>query len=536
MKLTFYGACHEVTGSMYLLEVNEKNILIDCGMEQGVDCFENQELKVSPAKIDAVIVTHAHIDHTGKIPLLIKEGFEGKIYATGVTKALCEIMLRDSAHIQESEVEWKNRKRMRKNQPPIDPLYSMEHAESALMLFEPLSYGEEKEIFPGVVLSYIDAGHLLGSGSAKLTLTEKDQTRTVVFSGDIGNMNQPILKDPVRPTQADYVVMESTYGDRTHDGIVDYVSILTDILKRTFARGGNVVVPSFAVGRTQEMLYFLRQIKEQGLLGEHNDFKVYVDSPLAIQATNIFHESDLQYFDKDATDLIQKGINPIMFDGLITTISAEESKTINYITEPKVILSASGMCEAGRIRHHLKHNLYRSESTILFVGYQGVGTIGRALLEGAKEVKLFGESIAVAAEITRMPSISSHGDCNMLEAWVKNIAPQPKRVFVTHGDDEVCDIFARRLQDNLGLTATAPYSSECWDLIENTCLKKGVPVPLEKKKTAQQNAPAGVSGVYAELLSKAEELSRLAGTLEGRANRDIKEFTAQIEELIKRWK
>ena len=374
MKITFLGAAHEVTGSCTLLEACGKNILIDCGMEQGADIYENCEIPITPCDIDAVCLTHAHIDHSGKIPALVAQGFKGEIYSTLATRKLCNIMLRDSAHIQEFEAEWRNRKAKRAGGEEYVPLYTLADAENALKQFRHYDYNEPAEIFDGVRITFIDAGHLLGSASILFEITESGKTERVIFSGDLGNTNRPLINDPSIPPVADYVVIESTYGDRTHGARPDYTEQLTEILQETFDRGGNVVIPSFAIGRTQEMLYLIRNIKEQGLIKNHANFSVYVDSPLAVEATNIYSSGLTDYYDTETLDLLEQGIDPIRFNGLKLSVTSDDSKMINFDESPKVILSASGMCEAGRIRHHLKHNLWRADSTILFVGYQSEGT------------------------------------------------------------------------------------------------------------------------------------------------------------------
>ena len=344
------------------------------------------ELPVAEASIDYVLLTHAHVDHSGMIPQLTARGFRGQIYTTEATADLCSIMLRDCAHIQMQETEWKNRKAKRREGMEVsEPVYTMEDADAAIRQLVPCSYGKEIDLCEGIKIRFTDVGHLLGSASIEVWATEDGTTRKIVFSGDIGNKNHPLIKDPTFTQEADYVVMESTYGDRLHSTEkVDYVGELTKILQTTFDRGGNVVIPSFAVGRTQEMLYFLRQIKDERLVKGHENFPVYVDSPLAVEATDIFQRNVTECFDEEAMDLIHKGVNPIRFPGLHLAITGEESKGINFDLEPKVIISASGMCEAGRIRHHLKHNLWRPECTVLFVGYQANGTLGRALIEGQK--------------------------------------------------------------------------------------------------------------------------------------------------------
>ena len=392
MKITFLGAAREVTGSCYLIEVGNKHIMIDCGMEQGPDLYENQTLNIAPASVDAVLLTHAHIDHSGKLPLLYKNGYRGRIYMTRASRDLCKIMLMDSAHIQEQEAEWRNKKAKRSSgNPPYTPLYDSADAENTLKLIRAEDYDVVFDVAEGVKARFIDAGHLLGSAYIELTLTENGVERTVIFSGDIGNVNKPIIRNPSVVTKADYVIMESTYGDRSHGDDPDYAADLSKIITDTFTRGGNVVIPTFAVGRMQEMLYFLREIKNKNLVPKFPDFQVFVDSPLAIEATGIYSKNVASLCDDETAGLIERGINPIGFRDMVLSVTAEDSKKINADSRPKVILSASGMCEAGRIRHHLKHNLWRRESTIVFVGYQVAGTLGRALLDGAKAVKLFGE-------------------------------------------------------------------------------------------------------------------------------------------------
>lgn len=326
MKITFLGATHEVTGSCYYLEAAGKKFLVDCGMEQGPDNFENEELPVNPSDLDFALLTHAHIDHSGNFPALYAKGFQGPIYATEATCDLCDIMLRDSAHIQMFEAEWRNRKGRRSGKPEFVPAYTMEDAIGVLRNFVSCEYGQTIHLSEGIKVRFIDAGHLLGSASIELWMLEDGKEEKIVFSGDIGNINQPLIKDPAYLTQADYVVMESTYGDRTHGERPDYAKALAKVIQRTFDRGGNVVIPSFAVGRTQEMLYFIRQIKEEKLVHGYDGFKVYVDSPLANEATTIFREHHLDCYDEEATRLIQQGINPISFQGLKTSITSEDSK------------------------------------------------------------------------------------------------------------------------------------------------------------------------------------------------------------------
>ncbi len=451
MKLTFLGADHEVTGSCTMIEIGGRCGLVDCGMEQGEDVFVNQSIPVSPGELDFVLLTHAHIDHSGNIPLLFKNGYTGPVYATSATCHLCEIMLRDCAHIQQSDAEWRSRKAERAGNQPVEPVYTLEDAEAAIASLRPCEYGEMIQVGEGIFVRFVDAGHLLGSASIEVFLQEGDVSRKVVFSGDIGNLDQPIIRDPQYIDEADYVITESTYGDRLHERAENGpMGVLADVIQRTLDRGGNVVIPSFAVGRTQEMLYFIRIIKEQGLVSGHGDFPVYVDSPLANEATGIFLQCDRSYFDEDALALLDKGINPLMSPGVKLSVSSEESKQINFDYTPKVIISASGMCEAGRIRHHLKHNLWRKESTVLFVGYQAIGTTGRKLQDGAKELKLFGEDIAVNAEIAFLPGKSGHADKDGLLRWITAFREKPAMVFVNHGDDAAVKAYAACLCDEYG--------------------------------------------------------------------------------------
>lgn len=530
MKLTFLGAAHEVTGSCYYLEVCGKNILIDCGMEQGPDEYENQEIPTNPSLIDYVFLTHAHIDHSGRLPLLYKNGFRGVVYSTTATKDLCNIMLRDSAHIQEFEAEWRNRKAKRSGKPPFIPLYTMDDAIGIMEHFKGYDYGETVTVEPGISLRFIDVGHLLGSASIEIWLEEDGVKKKLVFSGDIGNLNQPLIRDPQYIDEADYIIMESTYGDRSHGDLPDFVSELSHIIQTTFDRGGNVVIPSFAVGRTQELLYFLRKIKADHLVTGHGEFPVYVDSPLAIEATNIFHENMCAYFDKEALSLVNQGINPISFVGLKTSITSKDSIAINVNSVPKVIISASGMCEAGRIKHHLKHNLWRPESTVLFVGYQAHGTLGRAILEGASTVKLFGEQIDVKANIVQLKGISGHADNKGLIRWVQEFK-NPQRVFVTHGEDSVCNLFTKRLQDELGLNATSPYPGAQYDLIQDTCLNEGSTSKIEKRDKSVQHS----SNAFDSLLSTGNRLMQVIHSNNQGANKDLKLFRKELEQLIAKW-
>lgn len=533
MKLTCIGATHEVTGSCHLLEACGKNILIDCGMEQGADLYENQEIPVSAGEIDYVLLTHAHIDHSGKLPLLCKQGFSGDIVTTFATSDLCEIMLRDSAHIQEFEAEWRNRKAKRSGEEEYEPLYTMADAEAAVKLLAPIDYNQKITLCDGIEVRFNDMGHLLGSASIEVWITEGEVSKKIVFSGDVGNVNQPIIKDPQKVKEADYVVIESTYGDRTH-GMErpDYVKEFARILRETFAKGGNVVIPSFAVGRTQEILYFIREIKENDLVPEYPEFEVYVDSPLAIEATQVFNKNVKSCFDEDAMKLVEVGINPLVFPGLKLSVTSEDSRAINFDPKSKVIISASGMCEAGRIRHHLKHNLWRPECTICFVGYQAVGTLGRKLIEGAECVKLFGENITVNAHIETMKGISGHADMNGLLDWLKGFETKPARVIVVHGEDQVTDSFAQLVEDTIGCPAFAPYSGGCMDLATGEILTEGVRVP---KKAVEKPARSRAVAAFERVVAAAKRLLEVVYQNEGLSNKDLAKFETQIQNLADKW-
>lgn len=529
MRLIFIGADHEVTGSCHVLEVCGRYILVDCGMEQGTDDFEKAELPMNIADIDYVLLTHAHIDHSGMLPLLYARGFRGDVIATPATVDLCDIMLKDSAHIQMTEAEWKNRKGQRAGKEPVVPIYDMNDAEGVLEHFVSCDYDKVMDLCEGVKVKFSDAGHLLGSASIEVWINEDGEERKIVFSGDIGNLNRPIIKDPSYINDADYVVMESTYGDRYHNADVDYVSELAGICQRTFDRGGNVVIPAFAVGRTQEMLYYFRKIKEEGLVKGHS-FEVYVDSPLAVEATQIFNENMAECFDQEAMELVRNGINPLRFPGLTLSITSNDSIAINSDNKPKVIISASGMCEAGRIRHHLKHNLWRKECTVVFVGYQANGTLGRMLLEGASEVKLFGETIEVMAEIVKLEGVSGHADKAGLIKWITSFDNRLKQVFVVHGEDEVSTGFAKCLCDEYGLSAVAPYSGAEFDMISGRFVKEGERIP-KAKKPVQRKA----NDVFERLLAAGRRLLTVIKHNEGGANKDLAKFADQINSMCDKW-
>jgi metallo-beta-lactamase family protein len=531
MKITFLGASHQVTGSCFLLENPGIKILVDCGMEQGPDIFERQNFSVLPSSIDCVLLTHAHIDHSGLLPLLYADGFRGTIYTTSATKQLCNIMLKDSAHIQEMEAEWKNRKTERRNGEISIPLYTMEDAENVMTLFRTHEYNQSFIINRDISVRFFDAGHLLGSSHIEITFRENDEEKTIVFSGDIGNLERPLLNNPTFIENADYVVMESTYGDRDHAKEIDAVVRLAGIIQSTFRGGGNVIIPSFAVGRTQELLYYIRQIKEQNLVTGFGDFTVFLDSPLAIEATNIFKNIDKSYYDQDTLQLINNGINPIGFSGLKLSLTSDDSKQININQTPHVIISASGMCEAGRIRHHLKHNLWKKNNTILFAGYQVQGTLGHAILSGAETVKLFGEVIAVNARVMTLDNSSAHADRSTLIKWLSMLNKAPKRVFLVHGSDRACEMLAEKIRQEYNYDAVCPYFGEAYDLEQNLKTENAIKRMVSKRKGKVN----GKLSPFNKLMESLKRLTVVVSDSEGRANRDLEKFSKQLEELSDWW-
>ena len=476
MKVTFLGATKTVTGSNFLVEGAGKKFLVDCGMYQGSasDEFENE----APFffffhDIDFMLLTHAHIDHSGRIPKLYNEGYRNSVYATKATCDLCSIMLPDSGHIQEMEVEWKNRKRERKGEDPLPPLYTAEDAAKCLEIFKPVQYDEIIDIDENIKARFNDAGHMLGSAIIEIWITEGDKTEKIVFTGDLGNNDIPLLSPPTMIESADYLVMESTYGNRLHMRNDDKASMFLDIVYETLEKGGTVVIPSFAVGRTQEILFELNKIKEEKHDEEfYKKYKklmsvpVYVDSPLAISATEVFKEN-MNLFNEETQAIINSGDNPLEFDGLKFTRTADESKELNASNESAIIISASGMCEVGRIKHHLKHHLWEPNSTILFVGYQAPGTLGRKLVDGEKKVKIFGEEIAVNARIEYIEGYSGHADQEWLMNFVYSFITKPKHIFLVHGEPEGQKVLKTKLEETTQIPITIPDFGERYELEEN---------------------------------------------------------------------
>ncbi len=487
MQITFFGAAQQVTGSCTLVECNGKYLLVDCGLPQGNDERETGiDLPFDAAAIDYLLLTHAHIDHSGRIPLMVRNGFKGKIFATSATNELCEIMLADSGHIQEMEAEWKSRKAKRAGKKGVEPVYTVEDAQNAMQYFTDCVYEKVYDVDESIQIRFKDAGHLLGSSSIEVWLKEGKELRKIVFSGDIGNFDQPLIKDPEYIDEADFVVMESTYGNRVHAKPEHAVGSsvptliraqeLAQIIERTFKRGGNVIIPSFAVGRTQEVLYLLRVIIDKKLCPTVRDIPVFVDSPLSVKATHVFAGNLFGYMDNETMELVNKGINPILFPSLVTITDVADSIALNSRTESCVIISSSGMCEAGRIKHHLKHNLWRKECTVLFSGYQAGGTLGRSILDGARHVTIFGEQIDVRCEVCELHGISGHADQLGLVTWLKSFKKGPRMAFIVHGDKEVAPWFASFVTRTLGIKAYAPKVMEHYDLLDEASFPAAYPV------------------------------------------------------------
>lgn len=476
MKITFLGATKTVTGSNFLVETEDSKFLVDCGMYQGQaeEEYENEApFDFNVGEIDFVLLTHAHIDHSGRIPKLYNEGYKNPIYAHKATCDLCSLMLPDSGHIQEMEIEWKNRKRQRKGEKPLPPLYTAEDAAKCLELFKPVQYDEIIEITPKIHVRFNDAGHMLGSSIIEVWSNENGEDVKAVFSGDIGNNDIPLLSEPTMISDTDYLVMESTYGNRLHMRNENKAEIFLKIVSETIEGGGNVIIPSFAVGRTQEILYELDKIKEtknnEEFLREYETLMkapVYVDSPLAISATEVFKEN-MDLFDEATQAEIKKGDNPLEFDGLHFTTTADESKALNESNIPSIIISASGMCDVGRIKHHLKHNLWNPKNTILFVGYQAPGTLGHSIVNGAKKVKIFGEDVAVNARIEYIEGYSGHADQELLMNFVYSFNnKKPKHIFLVHGEEDSQNELKQKIEEEAKIPVTIPNYGDTYELQE----------------------------------------------------------------------
>lgn len=546
MKITFFGATRTVTGSNILVETKDKKFIMDCGLYQGQEkeiMLNTDQFVFDPKEIDFMLLSHAHIDHSGRIPKLYVDGFRGPVYATKATCDLCGIMLPDSGYIQESEVEWLNRKRKREGKHDVPPLYTYDDAVDSLSLLEKVQYDEIVQIDKNIKVRFTDAGHMLGSSIIEVWVTEDGQEQKIVFTGDLGNNDIPLLREPSMVEEADVLIMESTYGDRIHNKKEDKAEEFLDIVSSTLEKGGNVIIPSFAVGRTQEILYELQKSKQSDDPAFRKEFDeimnapVYVDSPLATSATEVFLKN-LDCLDEFVQEDIKEGKHPLEFPGLRFTASVEESKELNENANKSIIISASGMCEVGRIKHHLKHNLWRSDSTILFVGYQAVGTLGRKIVDGAKNVKIFGEEITVNANVKYIEAFSGHADKEGLIRFVSSFNKRPKQIFLVHGDEEAQLSLADALKESFDIPIEIPMRGDVYDVDAYRIAKVG-----------ELKSPNEYKFIRLEILQKMEnlrdeieEMSRIVhedlknDVSDKRANEladKLKELEKQIVEVIK---
>ena len=529
MKITFLGATKIVTGSNFLVEAAGKKFLVDCGLYQGKAELEEQnyrEFDYNPAEIDFMLLTHAHIDHSGRIPKLYNDGFKGPIYAHKATCDLCQIMLPDSGHIQEMEAEWKNKKRIRKGQPTRGPLYTAEDALKCMEIFVPVKYDEIIQVSEDIYVRFNDAGHMLGSSTIEIWAKEDGKETKAVFSGDLGNNDIPLLSEPTMIDNCDYLVMESTYGSRLHVRNDQKAELFLKIVSETIDNGGTVVIPSFAVGRTQEILYEINKIKEnrhdEEFLREYRTLMkvpVYVDSPLAISATQVFKEN-MDLFEDEVKEEMERGNNPLEFPGLKFTQTADESKALNESDEPSIIISASGMCDVGRIKHHLKHNIWNPKSTILFVGYQAPGTLGYEIVNGAKKVTIFGEEFAVNARIEYIEGYSGHADQEWLMNFVYSFYNKPKHIFLVHGEEESQEVLRNKILENTGIGVTIPEYGETYQLDDELRIVNRIKI---KKTLTLKN----------EVLERLEKLKAELADMEVMVKEDMTDDELRDEDIFR---
>ncbi|MFQ9501105.1 MAG: MBL fold metallo-hydrolase RNA specificity domain-containing protein [Clostridia bacterium] len=529
MKITFLGATKIVTGSNFLVEAAGKKFLVDCGLYQGKAELEEQnyrEFDYNPAEIDFMLLTHAHIDHSGRIPKLYNDGFKGPIYAHKATCDLCQIMLPDSGHIQEMEAEWKNKKRIRKGQPTRGPLYTAEDALKCMEIFVPVKYDEIIQVSENIYVRFNDAGHMLGSSTIEIWAKEDGKETKAVFSGDLGNNDIPLLSEPTMIDNCDYLVMESTYGSRLHIRNDQKAELFLKIVSETIDNGGTVVIPSFAVGRTQEILYEINKIKEnrhdEEFLREYRTLMkvpVYVDSPLAISATQVFKEN-MDLFEDEVKEEMERGNNPLEFPGLKFTQTADESKALNESNEPSIIISASGMCDVGRIKHHLKHNIWNPKSTILFVGYQAPGTLGYEIVNGAKKVTIFGEEFAVNARIEYIEGYSGHADQEGLMNFVYSFYNKPKHIFLVHGEEESQEVLRNKILENTGIGVTIPEYGETYQLDDELRIVNRIKI---KKTLTLKN----------EVLERLEKLKDELADMEVMVKEDMTDDELRDEDIFR---
>lgn len=510
MDIKFYGAAKMVTGSNYLVKTEDYNILVDCGMFQGNEEMEKlnyNDFPYNPSEIDFLILTHAHIDHSGRIPKLVKDGFKGRIITTNATYDLCKIMLRDSAKIQESDIEWENRKRQRAGKKPIEPLYTMDDAENSLKYFEPYFVDQKIKINNNIQIRLKDAGHILGSAILELWVKENNEEVKIVFSGDLGMPGRPIINSPDYIEEADYLVIESTYGDTIHESYEESTEKLIDIINKTVMRGGTVIIPSFAVGRTQELIYQLNKYYEYNpRVEEYMKVPIYIDSPMAVDATEAFKRNSSSFND-EARALILRGDNPFEFDNLRYIRSQEESMALNKYTFPKVIISSSGMATAGRIRHHLKHSLWDEKNSLIFVGYQAQGTLGRLLLDGKRQVKILGEEIHVRAQIYDIEGFSGHADQNVLLDWINKFKKKPKKIFIVHGEEEPANALSTLIKHLYKIETIIPNMGDSFNIAKNEVeLTKGIEILPEMLREDIENELKTAYNQFEALINKSSEM------------------------------
>lgn len=532
MELKFLGASKVVTGSNILITTGNYKILLDCGLFQGseeLELLNAVPFEYNPSEIDYLFLSHAHIDHSGRIPKLVKEGFQGKIFCTKATKELAEIMLVDSGHIQESDVTWENRRRKRSGQPLLEPLYTIEDAKNSLRYFEATLYNQKIEINENISVRFRDAGHILGSSIIELWITENTNTIKIVFSGDLGTKNKPLIKDPEIIEDADYLIMESTYGDRLHESKEKRVEKLINVINDTVVKGGTVIIPSFAVGRTQELIYELNNYYEYTEdLETFLRVPIYIDSPMAIAATEVF-KNNSYFFNEETTNLILNGDNPLHFENLHYIRSHEESMRLNDVNFPRVIISASGMCTAGRIRHHLKHNLWKANNSVVFVGYQANGTLGRILKDGAKKVKILGEDIAVLAGIHSIEGFSGHADQTELLDWVGNFRKKPTRIFLVHGEENSTKTLSKLIEEKYKIKTIIPdmgYTFQAEDKILKS-FSGELLEPIQRK----ENIKKELQQVYNQFESLVVKTDRIVD--EKRLSKDYDTLKNKLLELQK---
>ena len=533
MKLSFLGAAKTVTGSAHLIEAGGKRLLVDFGMFQGSDADLIQELPCTASEIDYIVATHAHIDHTGHLPLLVKQGFEGPIYSTSATAELAAILLADSAHIQKMDTEWENKKRERQGLPPVEPLYNAQDAARTAAQFRVLDYGARLKLCDAFTIRLADAGHILGSAMVEVWVTENGVTKKVVFSGDVGNLDQPILKDPQFVREADFLLIESTYGNRIHPAAGDVKAQLARVVLSTFRQGGKVVIPAFAVGRTQEILYYLRELYAEGTFVGYEHCPVFLDSPLAIEATAIFNKFESgYYYDKEAMEVLRQGHEILNFPQLQLSISSDDSKSINGYQGSCIIISASGMCDAGRIRHHLKYHLWNSKNAVVLVGFQAEGTLGRRLLEGEKRVRILGSEIAVSATVENIDGLSAHADRNGLLRWLGGFRQKPQAIFVVHGEPAAAESFAAFLTETKGMDAFVPERGDTVDLLApQISLTPAPPLAQTKQVTIAAVRTPKSKPKASPLLPVISLLQEIADSGQKLPKRELNELTRAVDRL-----